>query len=322
MLDELDQRILDELEVHGYKKNYELASILGIGERTLYRRMKRLRSSGFFKVIAVYNPVLLGIAGGWVGLKVEPSSLISVAHELMKHPHTSFIAYTLGRFDLFVGVHFASMERLSDFLTLELYNIGGIQTAEPMITIEYGKYFGFSWPNIGIDKPMQEIKEKQANHTRNAGFPIDKTDENILRLLNEDGLMKTSIIKSRLGISEDTVRNRIKNMIKNNIFKLEVIVNPEMSQEVIRATTGIVVSKHTAHTVIDRIIENPAVNTAFMSLGRYNIIISTHFRNTQSLNQFLMKTLSSIEGISLVETFLHLKVVKLLDITWSPPDDI
>ena len=89
-----------------------------------YPTLKRLRSSGYFKISAVHNPVLLGIAGGWVGLKVEPSSLISVAYKLTEHPNISFIAYTLGRFDLLIGAHFASMEQLSDFLTLELYNIG------------------------------------------------------------------------------------------------------------------------------------------------------------------------------------------------------
>ena len=213
------------------------------------------------------------------------------------------------------------MEQLSDFLTLELYNIGGIQTAEPMITIDYGKYFGFSWPQAEIFKSNQEIDCNQAKSTRKSIYVIDKTDEDLLSLLREDGLMKPATIKAKLGISEDTARNRIKNMIKNNVFKLAIIRNPEMSRDIITATTGISVSKRTAQTVIDRIMENPAVNTAYMSLGRYNIVISTHFHNPQSLNRFLTETLSSIEGISLIETFLHLKVVKRFGIIWSSPED-
>lgn len=322
MISELNQRIVDELEAHGYKKSRELASILGISERTVYRHMNQLLKSGYLKIIAVCNPILLGIAGGWVGLNVEPRSLISIANKLAEHPNISFLAYTLGRFDLLIGAHFTSMEQLSDFLTLELYNVRGVQSVEPMITIAYGKYFSFLWPRAKTATSIQEISYKQDKRSGDDRYIIDKIDENILNLLGEDGLMRPLSIKSKLGISEDKVRKRIRNMIKNDVLRLEVVVNPEMSRDVIRATTGISVSKSAAHTVMSRLIENPAVSTAYMSLGRYNIIISTHFLNTRSLNQFLLKILSSIEGVSKIETFLHLRVVKRLNIIWSYPGNL
>jgi len=317
-MDELDQKILNELERLGFQKSATLADILGVGERTIRRRINSMVSNRAIKIIAVPNPVLFGFRA-WtkIGIKVAPGSLSRVARVLVEHPSVYFVAYALGRFDIIIAVHFDTIERLTYFVNSELTIVKGILSAETWMFVSPRKYYHFSWPAPVFHKTQNRWKPYRDATVSHNRYEVDEVDRRILGILRENGLTRPASLKSMLGIGESTIRKRMKDMLDNEVYKVEIVPNPEILQYEAWATIGITVNQQSAHKVIDSIIKYPAVYLASVSLGRFNLIIAARFHNTNLLNQFVMMDLPSIQGISSTQTFLHSKPLKYHNINWS-----
>ena len=321
-MDDLDQRLLAELQAGGFQRSSVLAPRLGVEERTVRRRISIMRHKGIIKVVAVPNLILTGhTAWAKVGIKVELGSLGDVARQLIENPLIYFVAHSLGAFDIMIALHLDSMDELTHFVGSELTKIEGISKAETMILMHPRKYYNFSWPAYpaeGVDHLGEHGNDRL--RSRN-GREIDEIDRRILGALMEDGLARPATLKSRLGIGESTIRKRIKKMFNTGVYRMEVVPNPEVLEYEAWATMGLTIQRRPAHEVIDAIIENPAVYLAAVSLGRFNAIISARFHNTDLLRRFVNEELPLIKGVNAVEVFLHSRPLKYHSIDWSDPSN-
>jgi Lrp/AsnC family transcriptional regulator, regulator for asnA, asnC and gidA len=316
-MDELDQKLLNELQTRGFQKSENLAEDFDIGGRTIRRRIGNMKSKGIIKVIAVPNPVLLGYkAWAKIGIKVSPSEASRAARALVEHPSIYFVASSFGKFDFLIGVHLDTIENLTEFINSELTAIPGIQSTETMILISPRKYYNFSWPEPAA------VAEKRCEHCNSVLPPhgIDDIDRQIVGILTLDGLTPPAIptLKKKLKMAEGTIRKRVKEMLEHEVFKIEVAPNPAVLEYEVWATIGIVVTRRSAHELIDIIVKNPDVYLASTSLGRFNIVISARFHNIDLFTKFVNEELIQVPGISYVESFLHTKPLKYHNIKWGP----
>jgi Lrp/AsnC family transcriptional regulator for asnA, asnC and gidA len=319
-MDELDQKLLNVLQRKGFQNSRTLASLLGVGERTIYRRITKMRSKGIIKIIAIPDFVLFGYrAWAKVGIKVEPQSLTYVAGQLAENPSIYFVAYAYGRFDIIIAVHFFDINSLTNFINSELIRIKGIQSTETMVLTSPRKYYNFCWPpplSEETKNGRQHYVDGSANH-RN--YTIEQTDRRILSILMEDGLSRPATMKSRLGMGEGTIRKRMKKMINKGAFRIVAVSNPELLKHQVWGTMGITINKRPAHEILDAIVKHPEVYLASVAIGRFNLVIAARFRDIDLLNQFVTIDLPAIEGVSYVETFLHNKPLKYHNIHWATP---
>lgn len=316
-MDELDQKLLDELERYGFQKAAILAPKLGVGQSTIHRRISSLRRKRVIKVIALPNPVLFGYeAWAIIGIKVEPGSLYDVTRALVEHPSTYMVAFSLSEFDIMADVLFDTFDKLTFFVSSELMRIKGILRTETILLMCPRKYYNFFWPAPVFRKSNTgwEPYLEAANHNV---CEIDETDRRIISILRQDGLIRPAALKARLSIGESTIRKRLKNMLNRGLFSIEVVPNPEVLQYEAWAMIGININHQYAHQVIDEIIKNPAVYFASVSLGRFNVIICARFHNMDLLNHFVKVELPAIKGITSVEPFLYTKLLKYHSIDWS-----
>ncbi len=317
-MSELDQKILTVLEGQGFHKSTTLAPILGVGERTIRRRINIMISNRLIKVIAVPNPVLFGYrAWAKIGIKVAPESLNRVARVLVGHPSIYFVAYALGRFDIIIAVHFDTIDKLTYFVNSDLIRVKGILSTETMMLVSPRKYYHFSWPAPVFQKSNNLWEYYPDDTVSHSHYEVDEIDRRILDILTEDGLARPTSLKSRLGIGEGMIRRHMKDMLNNEVYKLEVVPNPELLGYEAWATMGIIINRQFAHKIVDSIIKYPAVYLASVSLGRFNVIIAARFHDTNLLNQFVTTVLPSMQGISSIETWLHNKPLKYHNINWT-----
>ncbi len=316
-MDELDQKLLDELERYGFQKAATLAPKLGVGKSTIHRRISSMRRKRVIKVIALPNPILFGYrAWAIIGIKVEPGSLYDVTRKLVEHPSTYMVAFSLSEFDIMADVLFDTFDKLTFFVSSELMRIKGILRTETILLVCPRKYYNFSWPAPVFRKSNTgwEPYLEAANHNV---CEIDETDRRIISILRQDGLIRPAALKAWLDIGESTIRKRLKNMLNRGLFSIEVVPNPEALQYEAWAMIGININHQFAHQVIDEIIKNPAVYFASVSLGRFNVIICARFHNMDLLNHFVKVELPAIKGITSVEPFLYTKLLKYHSIDWS-----
>lgn len=316
-MDELDKKILWELEAKGFQKSNTMARLFGVSERTIRRRISNIIANKVVKVIATPNFVSLGFrAWARIGIKVTPGSLSRVARLLVENPSIYFVAYILGRFDIIISVYFDTIDKLTYFVNSELTNVRGILSTETMLLVSPRKYNLFTWP-APVYESNKNVSELHSDATVSHNhYELDEIDRRILEILTVDGFARPKSLKSKLGIGENTIRNHLKAMSQNEVYKLEVLPITDSWEYQSQATTGITINHQSPHKILDSIIEHPAVHLASVSLGRFNLIIATSFYNTDLLNQFVTVVLPSIPGISSVETYLHSRRLKYFSLTW------
>jgi Lrp/AsnC family transcriptional regulator for asnA, asnC and gidA len=309
-MDQIDQKILRELEVKGYQKPADLAPRIGIGAEAIRRRINEMRATGDLFVVAMPNPISLGYrAWAHIGIKVGSGYLDRVTAELLKYPSVYWIAYSLSQYDIWIATLFKSLTELGFFINSELTRIEGIIDTEKSVFTHVRKYYRFSWPAPVFKRTGSGLAQYPDAAEKN-NYQIDETDRKILDILTEDGLTSTANLKARLGVGERTIRKRINNMHSRQLFTLEVVPNLERLAGTM-VYLGIVVKEHSAQEVADTIVKKPSVYFTAEAIGRHNLIVMARFEDTESANHFITLELPEIAGIASIEPFLYTKVIKL-----------
>lgn len=309
-MDQIDNKILRELEIRGYQKPAALAPRIGIGAEAIRRRINKMRATGDLFIVAMPNPISLGYrAWAHIGIKVGSGYLDRVTAELLKYPSVYWIAYSLSQYDIWIATLFKSLTELGFFINSELTRIEGIMDTEKSVFTHVRKYYRFSWPAPIFKRTGSGLAQYPDAADKN-NYQIDETDRKILDILTEDGLTSTTNLKARLNIGERTIRKRINNMFRRQLFTLEVVPNLERLAGTM-VYLGIVVKEHSAQEVADTIVKKSSVYFTAEAIGRHNLIVMARFEDTESANHFITVELPEIAGIASIEPFLYTKVIKL-----------
>ena len=125
----------------------QIAKEVNANEATVRRRIEKLLKDGIierFTVVLDYHK-LGRVIKAFIGLRVEPAKLKSIAEHLAKHPDTQVLYRTSGDTDIMTEVIFEKMEDLNAFLEEEL-KLEGIRGT--IVTIVIGPYKRCPWTGL------------------------------------------------------------------------------------------------------------------------------------------------------------------------------
>ncbi|MBW2059845.1 MAG: Lrp/AsnC family transcriptional regulator [Deltaproteobacteria bacterium] len=147
-IDDLDKRIILELQEDARRPYREIAKKLGVSEGTIRNRVTRLIEKGILKLQARVDPFafphkISAIVGVTLGEKRHPEEKMK---EIEKIPCVTSVWNVTGRYDLFFEVMVDSLQELNDVLfRIDLYNARGISKTETFVTLSSNtKYFKLS----------------------------------------------------------------------------------------------------------------------------------------------------------------------------------
>lgn len=136
-LDDLDIRLIKELEMDGRQTNTDLAKKIGTSKATARRKLRRLLDENIIRVVAVANPPALGYKTvATMGINVRPGEVDAVADRLAGYKNVHFVIISTGRYDIIAWVMFQEAEDLSNFLRKELGKIPGLTSVETMVNLK------------------------------------------------------------------------------------------------------------------------------------------------------------------------------------------
>jgi len=137
---------------------------------------------------------------------------------------------------------------------------------------------------------------------------MDELDKKIIAILTEDGRTSNNEIARHLGISEGTVRNRIRKLVESGMLKVLGLVSPTAINEKQLFFLGVkvAVSKKLAD-IAEKLSRIESVQSAYITTGRYDIIVEALLPVQNGLIDFLCGPVASIGGIIATETFLVMK---------------
>lgn len=147
VIDTLDMRIIRVLQTNARKPIVQIAKEVNAHEATVRRRIDKLMKDGIIeRFTVVLNYHKLGrVIKAFIGLRVEPTKLRSIAEHLTKHPDTQVVYRTSGDTDIVTEVILEKMEDLNTFLEEELKLEGILGT---IVTIVIGPYKRCPWTGL------------------------------------------------------------------------------------------------------------------------------------------------------------------------------
>jgi len=146
-------------------------------------------------------------------------------------------------------------------------------------------------------------------------------NKRIIELLQQDGRMAYSSIANIVGVSEGTVRNRVRQLIDDNVITIQAEALPDAFGYTFNAMTFLKVAPGAdIDDVARRLSKVPEVYYLTMILGRYDLGMATFHKSQDDFRRFLTSHCYGQDDIAEVENNLILKVHKV-KMQWSLGED-
>jgi Lrp/AsnC family transcriptional regulator for asnA, asnC and gidA len=139
-LDKIDLFIIQSLRQDGRVAFAQIAQQLKVSPGMIRVRYDRLIETGILRVVAVTNPLLMGMSSmAMIGIRVEGSKLLEVADKIAALEEVIYLVVTSGAYDIMAEVACRDHAHLLQFLTERLYQVQGVRETESFMHLKIVK---------------------------------------------------------------------------------------------------------------------------------------------------------------------------------------
>ena len=129
-LDDIDRRLIDELQRDGRASYADLAEIVGLSPAATRMRVQRLLDAGVVEIVGVTDPMALGYpVMAALGVRVD-RNVREVADRIADIDGVIYVVFTSGSFDLLVEVLCQDSSRLLQVIDDEVRRIPDVRTVD------------------------------------------------------------------------------------------------------------------------------------------------------------------------------------------------
>jgi Lrp/AsnC family transcriptional regulator for asnA, asnC and gidA len=140
---------------------------------------------------------------------------------------------------------------------------------------------------------------------------LDETNRAIIAQLQYDGRMSFTDIAAELGISEGTVRRRVKNLTESGVLQVVAVVEPQFLGWNAAGMIGVTVQAGQIDAVAHQLAQFPEVSYLFMASGEFDLFVEVFCKDREHFVSFLNEKLHQVAGVQRTQTFMILKMYKL-----------
>lgn len=148
------------------------------------------------------------------------------------------------------------------------------------------------------------------NTLRNQKVNLDKIDRDIICLLQKNGRLSNTKIAKKLGISESTVRIRLKRIIEEEYIQLVAVSNPiKLGFKII----GIIryhIEIGKTESITNELKKLKPIWFIVHTTGATDIYTEFVVRSLEELDDLIYNKINKIDGVIRTETSLILKFIK------------
>jgi DNA-binding Lrp family transcriptional regulator len=312
MLDQIDQRILRELQAAGRSSATELARLVEISVSTVHRRtaalfeQRRVRV-GVLPVAASEEAYRLYE----LRVRCRPGRQRDVALALTARSDMRWVAVVTGDYGVaaelvvpagidVAGVLFDDIERDE--------NIVGTQSSLVLRTFKAPAVVAEAFP---FDPALPGADSE--------GF--DPADRAILTALQHDGRLSYAAVAATTGISETTVRRRIQALLGSQRAKVVTVVHPQSLGYDDEAIIRLDVLPDQVEAVAAQLAAHPGVRHLAATFGETALVAEVLMRTPAETYGFLAETVGRAAGITRMTVEVELLVTKraYLPTPWAEP---
>ena len=135
----------------------------------------------------------------------------------------------------------------------------------------------------------------------------DDLDRRLLYELYHDGSVSIPTLSKKLGTNNSVLYSRIKRLVRRQVIKKFTIQVDESKLGMgIRAEVGINRSPRRKNEIHRELLRMTGVVSITEVTGRFDIIVTVHVGDLETLHDTVINQMSRIEGIQNTETFVEL----------------
>ena len=138
-LDDVDRRIIEQLQEDGRRPYTQMAPAVGLSEAAVRQRVQRLVDSGVVQIVGVTDPKMIGFGRqAMIGLTVRGDTRM-VADAVAAMSEVVYVVLTAGSFDLLVEVVVRNDEELLELLNHKIRTIDGVRDTQTFMYLRIHK---------------------------------------------------------------------------------------------------------------------------------------------------------------------------------------
>lgn len=293
--DAIDRRLIALLLDDVRATNRALATQVGVSEWVVANRLRRLRDDNVLAASLVVDWRLAGYhVSGFALVRLENARAERVVDDLSARSDTQSVSRTLG------GIHLISHVLARDLSDLrraadEIGALPGVASVEIVTAVEFHRY-------VFDRMPLPVPRWNPDDFGDSTTLELDALDRNLMRCLIDDGHQSNREIARQLGVSENTIRARLRRFDDSGLLRVILMVDPFALGE---ASVGYFAFR-TAGSHRTRVVEALSARREFAGLiscvGSYDVI---GVAVTESLNGLARLTdeLHALPGVAALDQF-------------------
>lgn len=138
-IDPIDQELIRHLQADGRRPYTQLAREVGLSEAAVRQRVQRLLEQNVMQIVAVTDPLQLGLhRQAMVLIKVE-GDVREVARQLEGFEEVDYLVLTAGSVDLLAEVVVPDDAALLELLNERIRSVPGVVSTESVIYLQLAK---------------------------------------------------------------------------------------------------------------------------------------------------------------------------------------
>jgi DNA-binding Lrp family transcriptional regulator len=139
---------------------------------------------------------------------------------------------------------------------------------------------------------------------------LDETDDAIITLLRGDGRLSFRAIARELGLTETTVRARVRRMEESNTMRVVAVTDIEAAGYGMLLAIGVQVEGRTPEQVALELATIPEVFSVNVVVGTQDVEILMVARDQEALNELINNRLANMPGVRRLTPALAVDVLK------------
>ena len=139
---------------------------------------------------------------------------------------------------------------------------------------------------------------------------VDDLDNQIVEILKKDGRASNAHIARALGVSEATVRRRLRMLIEGGVIHVNVSLDPVKMGLTTEAIIGLEVDPDKMDPVCASLADFDEIGYVTLTTGAMDVFAWGRFSSTESLGLFLRSKVGKIPGVRRTETYMCISVRK------------
>ncbi|MGW7538839.1 Lrp/AsnC family transcriptional regulator [Amycolatopsis sp. NPDC054798] len=144
VVDDISKQIIAQLQEDGRRPYATIGKAVGLSEAAVRQRVQRLSDSGVIQIVAVSDPLQVGLLRqAMVAITVD-GPLDPVADALAEMDEIEYVVLCAGRFDVLCEVLCADDDALLDVISNRIRTLPGVRTAETLVYLKLRKQ-SYQW---------------------------------------------------------------------------------------------------------------------------------------------------------------------------------